>query len=197
MTKTQDNCSKCDCGMKRYIVNKKHYLCQEKNYERIHGCKNIKKPIKKFNGDSSKEDLSILKKKFSIRKISPQERYRCSDGSLVSQVQINRKYAECIDKIALDRPPICEGTGRGDLPVSFSHTISRVRCKQIGKTELIWDAENIEIESFHERSSNPFGAHNIWEDGSLEQKKGLINFSKKMSFIKKHDMELYKEKFNE
>jgi hypothetical protein len=75
--------------------------------------------------------------------------------------------------------------------LSFSHTISRKRCKEIGRTELIWADRNIEIECYTPPGSFSEAAHNIWESGNLEKKKTLLNFEKKLEYIKEYDYEQY------
>lgn len=207
MERLYDQCSQCDCGQKRLIVNKKHYLCDEKNYIRLNG--RNKRDISKTNRFTVKKsrrglasndkifesengaNVRSLKRRYSIKNISNAKKFRCSDGTMVSQSETKRRYIDTIDAIKLEREPICQGTGRTDFPLSFSHTISQKRCKEIGKTELIWHPGNIEIEGYHEPSSNPVAAHNIWEVGTLDQKKSLLNWDRKIQFIKLHDPEQY------
>lgn len=120
-------------------------------------------------------------------------KYKCSDGTLVTQSQINRKYAETCKQIDQTRPAVCQGSGRSDVPLSHSHTIPRARCKELGKTELIWDPDNIELEGYEEPTSKPTMAHNIWETGSVLQKYHLLNFQRKLSYIKIHDPQTYQK----
>lgn len=207
MERLYDQCSQCDCGQKRLIVNKKHYLCDEKNYIRLNG--RSKQEASKANRSAAEKNRRTLasndkrtksknatniqdfKRRYSIKNISSAKKFRCSDGTMVSQSEIKRRYTDTIDAIKLERNPVCQGTGTTDYPLSFSHTISQKRCKEIGKTELIWHPGNIEIEGYHEPSSNPVAAHNIWEVGTLDQKKSLLNWDRKIQFIKLHDPEQY------
>ena len=106
-------------------------------------------------------------------------------------MQVKRRYAEVCDRIKHTRLPMCEGSGRYDVPLSFSHTISQDDCKKMGKTELIWDERNIELEGFEAPTSRPTMAHNVWEVGSMEAKIMLLNFDRKLEFIKEHDPEGY------
>lgn len=197
MKKVYDHCSKCDCGQKRLIVNKKYYLCDEKNYIRINGRPkgSIRESFKARSTDkkSPKVDVSQLKRKYSIKKVSNVKKYRCSNGDTVSQSEIQRRYAITLDAIKLEREPVCQGTGKTDFPLSPSHTISQKRCKDLGKADLIWHPGNIEIEGHHEPSSNPVAAHNIWEVGTLDQKKSLLNWDRKIEFIRVHDPEQYRK----
>ena len=198
-------CTKC--LQPRLLVNQKYKLCDECNYKRLHQGKSkqevyqerarAKQHISSKSPSFNKTNNATveLKKKYSIKDISKTNKYPCSDGERVTQSQINSRYAAICDAIKLEREPFCQGTGRTDLPLSFSHTISRKRCKEIGKSELIWDKHNIEIESYHEPSSNPIAAHNIYESGPWEQKLTLLNIERKLLYIQTHDPEQF-EKIN-
>lgn len=211
MQTEQGTCTKC-LTPNVPIVNRKRQYCDDCNYKRLHNGKSKQevyserkrtrdketpKPNKNrrvttpLNNTKSKEDIDSLKKKYSIKNVSKTNKYTCSDGEQVTQSQINSRYAATCDAIKLEREPFCQGTGRTDLPLSFSHTISRARCKQLGKIELIWDPGNIEIESYHEPSSNPEAAHNIYESGTWEKKVELLNWQGKMEYIYNHDREQY------
>ena len=85
-------------------------------------------------------------------------------------------------EIDSERECVCFGCGRGDKPLSHSHTISRKKCKEIGKPELIYDKDNIELECFGDNHS----CHYIWEHGTIEQKEKLLNFAKKMKYVRKY-----------
>ena len=99
------------------------------------------------------------------------------------QAVIKRKLNAVYQQIDNDREPVCEGCGRGDKPLSHSHTISQKRCKQLGKTELIWDAANIELECFGDK----YCCHDKWERGTQVEKWYLDNYLRKLEYIKKHD----------
>lgn len=99
------------------------------------------------------------------------------------QAVIKRKLRETYEQIDNEREQICQGCGRSDKPLSHSHTISQKRCKEIGKPELIWDKDNIEIECF----GNNEDCHNIWEKGTLLEKMLLLNFPEKLKYLRLHD----------
>lgn len=203
----RDICSGPDCGILLPIVNMKYNLCDSCNFKRLHYGKSREDVYReridqrartKFTNQSAKKSLhdivkinSADKSKNKIRSVSIEKRYYCSDGSLVSQADIQMYLKVCHDKIRETRLPFCEGTGRTDLPLSFSHTISQARCKELRKTELIWSEDNICIESMEPPCSYPTAGHNIWEVGSIQMKMELKNFYDKLAFIKIHDSEEY------
>ena len=99
------------------------------------------------------------------------------------QAVINRKLNAVYQQIDNDREPVCQGCDRSDKPLSHSHTISQKQCKQIEKPELIWDAENIEIECFGDKTC----CHYYWEHGTIEQKQNMDNYLRKLEYLEKHD----------
>ncbi len=198
-------CKGCDNELP--IENRKYMMCSDCNYKRLHDGRTKNEVYRdrvdsraravrpnetgKSNSSPSIADGGVVKKASNIAPVSSEKRYKCSDGKLVSQVEIKRKLAEIYDKIKGSREAVCQGSGRWDLPLSMSHTISQARCKELSKTELIWDSENIEVEAFEAPTSKPTHAHNIWEVGSTELKMTLLNFDRKLEYIKIHDPEDY------
>lgn len=104
------------------------------------------------------------------------------------QTSIDHQLRKTYEAIDNEREPVCEGCGRGDKPLSHSHTISRNRCKQIGKPELIYDKANIEIECFGTNTS----CHEIWEHEGVVKRMQLDNFDNKMRYIEQHDPEKFR-----
>lgn len=72
-----------------------------------------------------------------------------------------------------------------DVTIDHSHTISRARCKQLGKPELIYDPENIEHLSRK--------AHEEWDNYEPAFIKHA-NFQKRMDYIKQHDSHDYERR---
>ena len=58
---------------------------------------------------------------------------------------------------------------------------------------MTWDIGNLELEGYHERSSNPIAGHNLYEDGTWDQKKMLLNIKRKIEFIRLHDSEGFRK----
>lgn len=192
-------CVCVECGSK-YVVNKKYRLCEACNFKRTHKGKSkhevyaerslLRISQRQVNPNKKESTRSKWNKpKNRINPISSKNTYRCSDGTLVTQSEITAHYRIIQDHISNIRDAVCQGTGRRDLPLSFSHTISRARCKELGKSELIWDENNIEVESMGASDS----AHYIWEHGNLEMKKTLLNFKKKLEYIELHDQQTYQK----
>lgn len=175
------------CGSK-YVVNKKYKLCARHNFERTHEGKTQQQVYSERSQGKDKK-----KKSKSLSSVSTKNRYRCSDGTLVSQVEINRNLRQVYKFIDSSRERCCQGCNNYTKPLSHSHIISVARCKELGKAELIYDEDNLEIECFGAPSSNPTECHNIWESGDLEIKKSLLNFNRKLQYIKINDPETYRK----
>lgn len=74
-----DNCSKCDCGNQRPIVNKRHYLCQEKNRERLDSQSGIKKEkIKSIKKSSEKQKIVLLELKEVYKELAEEREHICT-----------------------------------------------------------------------------------------------------------------------
>lgn len=104
--------------------------------------------------------------------------FLCSDGTRVTQAEINEKLKETYAEI-----DDCFCQGCGEVGNSHAHIIAQARCKHIGKTELIWDRNNIFWSDFKCNAAieNPKG----------EAWKTLRNIDKCIQFIYEHDKELY------
>ena len=102
----------------------------------------------------------------------------CSNGERVTLTQIDyrrRKSYEQCDQVW------CDGCGRP--ATCHAHIIPQARCKQLHKTELIWDRNNWFPSCFNCNLAieNPKG--NEW--------KKLKNIDSCIQFIYEHDPELY------
>lgn len=109
--------------------------------------------------------------------------YLCSNGTRVTQEEINKKRGEAYRiKYQDNSCPIDEGF-REQRAKCTAHIISQSRCKQIGKTELIWDIDNMFAATFESNAAieNPKG--DAW--------KKLKNINYCLAFIELHDKELF------
>ena len=98
---------------------------------------------------------------------------------------INKKLKEVYKQMAEERPHYCSGCGRGDLPLSHSHLIPRSRSR-----ELITDIRNITYHCLGGGDTNRKGCHQLWE-GSLENKRSLLDYHNNMEYILEVDTEYY------
>lgn len=107
----------------------------------------------------------------------------CSDLTMVSQDEINTKRAEAYRVAYGDKGrQACRGCHE-ELAQGSAHSIPQARCKQIHKTELIWDVDNFwpACNKCNAIAENPKG--NGW--------KKLKNKQQILRFIARHDHELY------
>jgi 5-methylcytosine-specific restriction endonuclease McrA len=113
--------------------------------------------------------------------------HTCSDGAKVSQSTIDRRYSEALKiKHAGKTHFICQGCG--DRAVHNDHTISRKRCKELHKTELIWNPDN-----FVSSCARCHAEWESWKDGKYLEHK---NVAFRMWFMKQHDEEKYNARIN-
>ena len=100
------------------------------------------------------------------------------------QAEIERRYKIMIADMDYTEEKVCSGCLRyqgGEIRLSHSHLISRKRCKEIGRPELIYDRENIQYHcmNFGEHK----GCHEKWEHP--EQRKTLCDYEKNMKYVNK------------
>lgn len=110
---------------------------------------------------------------------------RSSDGSEYTQSMIEARlrqaYLESNDK------GICECCHR-EQGVDHDHTIAKARCKEIGKTELIWNSDNW--------SWSCRDCHGQWESYKSGEFQKHHNVITRMRFMKKHDLEKFQSRMN-
>jgi len=107
---------------------------------------------------------------------------KCTDGRRVSQETIDREYSKSLrEKHAGKEYFTCEGCG---MPaVHNDHTIARARCKQLHKTELIWDPNNY--------VSSCAKCHQEWEDWKSGKYLEHHNAAIRMLYLKRNYPERY------
>lgn len=150
------------CKLNKLIVNKTKKLCTECNRQRLR-LQNPNKPKIKPK----------LKSKIRIKAIS-------SEQKTINE-NINITYT-IIDR---DRPQQCESCHKWNVGLDHSHTISRARCKQLGRDELMWDVDNIILECRD--------CHTVWENASWHDKSKLLTWERKLEFIRKNDTQTYQK----
>jgi hypothetical protein len=109
--------------------------------------------------------------------------YYCSDGAKVTQEEINKNRSESYKIAYGDKGrQVCKGCEER-LAEASAHSIPQARCKQIHKTELIWDLENFwpACHYCNRKAENP----------KSESWKELKNKDQILNFIEKHDKELF------
>jgi len=110
-------------------------------------------------------------------------RYYCSNGSRVSQAQIDKNYRHArAQKYAGMHPGLCHGCNNAP-PQGNAHIIAQARCKTLHKAELIWDPKGFfpACGSCNQAIENPKGE--AWKE--------LKNINYCLEFIERHDPELF------
>lgn len=114
--------------------------------------------------------------------------YYCSNGERVTQININYRrklaYEKCIDSgfKFFNGVAVCDGCER-KLTGSFAHIVPQARCKQLRKTELIWDQTNF--------FPACFDCNSIAENVSSESITKLRNFEYIKEYLRVHDVERF------
>jgi len=147
-------------------------------------------PREKWYPNRKRSGRTKLSTDSTKRKVDKWVSYRnkkffCSDGTKVSQYYIDQRRGEALKAMYGDIGKPIDAGFREQRATCTAYIISQSRCKQLGKTELIWDIENM------------FPA--TWESNrAIENPKGqewkrLHNKAYCLSFIQKHDSELYQK----
>lgn len=122
------------------------------------------------------------KPKSTIKKVGDSNTWLCSNGERVNQTQIknNRQKAYDLKRTACNTI-ICQGCG--DTAVCFAHIIPQARCKQIGRTELIWALNNF--------FPSCYACNSAIENPKGQEWKALSNIEECLIVIEQNDHELY------
>jgi hypothetical protein len=110
-------------------------------------------------------------------------RYQCSDGTFVTQSQIDRRYKQAREEkyAGVFGTLPCEACGQPSH--DNDHTIAQRRCKDIHKAELIWHPDNFP------RSCRI--CHRQWESYQSGDWLEHRNAAERLAFLKEHDHEGY------
>lgn len=154
------NCSECDCGEERIIVNKTRFLCDAKNKIRL-GTK-MSKPLRQ-SALLSRKGLKPGKKRLKLSK---------------KKVEQNDKYHQVCEVILEERGALCQGCRTADR-LSFSHLTPRSR-----KPKLIEKKENIHIHCMD--GDGIEGCHTKCEAGKFDE---MLDGDQIIAFLEKYDNE--------
>lgn len=135
-------CNNCDCGKDRLIVNRTHWLCDEKNQVRLNAQKTETRPLKAKR---------FVKK--TMKTLKPLSSKRSS---------IEVRYQRVQKEILNERDNRCDECGTTQR-LSFSHLISRSR-----RPDLIDCKENIVLHCM--TYGDDKGCHERWEAGDKTMK---------------------------
>jgi diadenosine tetraphosphate (Ap4A) HIT family hydrolase len=100
--------------------------------------------------------------------------------------EIKRKIMQVYQLMAESREHKCTGCGQyyNVVPLSHSHIIPRSR-----RPDLVATYENI---TYHCLSMGEnLGCHDIWEHGTTEEKKMMMDYEENMDYIRRADREYY------
>ena len=111
--------------------------------------------------------------------------YLTSSGERITQTQINSRLAKMRNSMLHKYVCECCGINQAD---DHDHSISQKRCKELHKTELIWDEANI---SFSCRACHL--AHESYKSGEFQYHKNVV---KRMLYIREHDLEGFQKRLN-
>lgn len=137
--------------------------------------------------DSQKAEQKKASKPKRIDKVGTKNTFKCSDGTRVTQEFIVEEL-KALNRVVFGANEYvrCEGCGDANEPTnSLAHIIAKSRCKNIGKTELIWDIENTFPACFK-------------CNAAIENPKGLAwmklkNIERCIKFIAENDYELFQK----
>lgn len=117
-----------------------------------------------------------------VKKLGDSNTWSCSSGKRVTQTEIYRFRESAYNYQALAQD-VTKCAGCGQPATCRAHVIAQARCKQIGKTELIWHLGNF--------FPSCFGCNSAIENPKGSAWKTLKNIDACIQFIYEHDMELY------
>jgi len=112
-------------------------------------------------------------------------KHRTSTGEYISETTIKRHLSENYKKY--EQYAICEACGK--LATEHSHIISKKRCKELGKAELIYSRENW---FFACRS-----CHEAWEAVKSDRWTHFRNLERLIPVLQKHDPEGYMKRIQQ
>lgn len=168
------SCSKCN--QDKPIVNKKHNLCDDCNFMRLHNGQTKAEVYSERAKDKEpkvyrfKNTSSLKKKPKAIKQQTAKEKSR--------KEQLSQLKAEIEERAISNNEYYCWGCGKSGIPLDKSHILS---VKQRKDLEL--DKDNINL--FCRES------HMDWESWDIVRMIKLLTFEKDLHYIQKKDKQTF------
>jgi hypothetical protein len=143
----------------------------------------------KLHRDEDRNASKPVKVAKPIKKIGNKNVWWDSNGDTYSEQSVRNRLTACIQAMDEDRiahgysVSHCDAYNQTGMVCDHDHTISKQRCKELGKTELVWDSSNIEYSSRK--------AHMEWEGYKSGEFCKHKNLARRMAFLKEHDYESF------
>lgn len=147
----------------------------------------MRKAEQQAKKDAEKLALKLSKKREPRAKISKNPKdwtntFSCSSGKKVTQAEINRNRDSAYNYQA-QSTSVTKCHGCGQPATCRAHIIAQARCKQIGKTELIWHLGNF--------FPSCYKCNSVIENPKGKDWQNLNNIDKCLEFIRLNDSELF------
>lgn len=170
------SCSSCDTN--KPIVNKKHNLCDDCNFMRLHNGKSKAEVYSERQKDKQQDwTTSLPKTRLPIVKSSKPLKQQTVKQS-GQQVKLNRLKQKIELEAIQNNEYFCWGCGNAKGGLDKSHILSVGQRKDL---ELI----KANINLFCRK------CHSDWESGDLIKMLNLNSFEKDLQFIKENDTKVY------
>lgn len=111
-------------------------------------------------------------------------KYYCSDGTRISDAGAQARYSAALKEWYPTGYAMCEGCGA--RAIETSHIVSKARCKELKKTELIWTRENT--------FPSCRACHRAWEAVYGDDWKKLRGAKRWLKVEQKYDAEGYERR---
>jgi len=152
----------------------------------------VPKPTKKEKEPTSGQWIngrliqSFNKKKTRYGRALIRNRH-CSNGDTISESQIRSRLENRYKKTTKPTTVKCQCCGKNQA-VDHDHSISQKRCKELHKSELIWNEKNwsLSCRTCHMEFES-------YKDGKFKKH---INYKSRMNFIALNDPEGYRKRIN-
>lgn len=142
--------------------------------------------IRKANKPKPEKKVYFIPNKSATNKSIPKKSntFACSDGTRVTQDQIDRRRSEAYKNKYPVQELTCHCCWKRQAQGS-AHLIPQARCKNLGKTELIWHPRNIVPACIH--------CNMYWETPKGNNWQNLSDVDYHLEFIGENDPELYQK----